>query len=98
MCNMRTTLTIDDRTDAQLRRIAAKQGFSYKEIVNLALQEGLARLEVTEASPVYKVRTNDYGVRRGVDEDRLNQIEDELAIERVIEQTDGGTPHNEDKA
>ena len=81
---MRTTLTVDDKIDARLRRIAAEQGYSYKDIVNLALLKGLARLEVREAPPAFVPCTKDYGLRPGVDEERLNQMEDELAIDEEL--------------
>ena len=46
---MRTTLTIDDETDSSLRRISRKQGITYKDVVNRALEEGLKALEARAA-------------------------------------------------
>lgn len=42
---MRTTLTLDDDVAAQLKKLERTQNRSFKEIVNEALREGLARLE-----------------------------------------------------
>jgi hypothetical protein len=42
---MRTTLTLDDDVAAQLERVRSKRGGTFKDIVNDALRQGLARLE-----------------------------------------------------
>ena len=43
---MRTTLTLDDDVARLLERARKRRGVSLKELVNDALREGLARLEV----------------------------------------------------
>lgn len=78
---MRTTLTINDRTDTILRRIAEKQNLSYKDVINRALEEGTKALEAHEAPVHFEVCARDYGIRPGVDEDKLNQLLDELDLE-----------------
>ena len=78
---MRTTLTIGDRTDSRLRRIAREQSRSYKDVINDALALGLAQMEVSEASPAYRVDTFSAGLVPGVDRHKLNQLVDELDSE-----------------
>lgn len=46
---MRTTLTIDDRIDRELRGIVKRTNKPYKQVVNETLQRGLA-------TPVYSKR------------------------------------------
>ena len=75
---MRTTLTINDETDARLRKIAREQNRSYKEVVNEALENGLDGLEVAEPMPDYRVRTKGYGLNPGIDRQKLNQLLDEM--------------------
>lgn len=49
---MRTTLTIDDKTDKALRDIAHKTGKPYKQVVNETLKAGLtAKGSVNKARP-----------------------------------------------
>ena len=79
---MRTTLTINDEIDARLRKIARNQNRSYKEVVNAALAGGLDRLEVAEPEPDYRVETKAYGLRPGIDPQKLNQLLDELETAR----------------
>lgn len=40
---MRTTLTLDDDLAMQLHRVAAQTGRSFKDVVNEAIRQGLAR-------------------------------------------------------
>ena len=78
---MRTTLTIDDRTDAVLRRIAEEQNLPYKDVVNKALAEGVKSLEAHEAPPDFRIRVRDYDILPGVDETKFNQLLDEMETE-----------------
>ncbi len=73
---MRSTLTIDDDTDRILRQLAAREGFSYKEAVNLALEKGLEQLVVTEAAPRYRVEPFDAGFAPGIDPMAMNRLAD----------------------
>ncbi len=75
---MRTTLTIGDEVDTRLRTIAEKQNRSYKDVVNEALSAGLNQMEVSEPAVEYKVRVVDFGLKNGIDENKLNQLYDEI--------------------
>ena len=74
---MRTTLTIEDDVDTRLRTIADRQNRSYKDVVNEALSAGLNQMEVSEPAVGYKVRVADFGLKNGIDENKLNQLYDE---------------------
>ena len=71
---MRTTLTIDDDLAALLERRARELGVSFEEVVNRTIRAGLV-----SASP--KTVPHSFGLRPGVDPDRLNQLADELEAE-----------------
>ena len=75
---MRTTLTIGNDVDARLRTIADKQNRSYKDVVNEALSAGLNQMEVLEPAIEYKVRVANFGLKNGIDENKLNQLYDEV--------------------
>lgn len=75
---MRTTLTIADEIDALVRKVAAEQHRSYKEVVNEALKRGLDHIEVHRAKREYHVQVKDFRLRPGVDPAKLNQLYDEL--------------------
>ena len=74
---MRTTLTLDDRIEQQIKELAVKEKSSFKAITNELLKLGL---EVRESRPVYhfSVDAEDCGFREGIDIEKLNQIYDDL--------------------
>jgi hypothetical protein len=81
---MRTTLTLDDDLAKELQDAARNSGKSFKEIVNETLRHGL----VTGASPArrvprFRVHPKACGFRAGIDITKLNQLVDELEIERA---------------
>ncbi len=74
---MRTTLTLDDRIEQQIKELAVKEKSSFKALANELLKLGL---EARENRPVYhfSVDAEDCGFREGIDPDKLNQIYDDL--------------------
>ena len=78
---MRTTLTLEDTIDRKLRKIAERQRISYKDAVNMVLSRGLQVMEAHEAPIPYEARIKDYCFQPGIDQDRLNQLVDELEVE-----------------
>jgi hypothetical protein len=57
LCYMRTTITLDDDVAALLKRLQKATKQSLKEVVNVALREGLAYLEkLAKPHPAYAVR------------------------------------------
>ena len=80
---MRTTLTLDDDVAAKLRELAQRSGRSFKDIVNDALRRGLSTgAKPLEKSPAFKVRLRACGFRAGIDIGKLNQLVDDLELEK----------------
>jgi Arc/MetJ family transcription regulator len=81
---MRTTLTLDDDVAARLAKLAARRRMSFKETVNTVLRRGLATSESRSAETrPFRVRTFHGAFRPGIDPQRLNQLVDELDIQRL---------------
>ncbi len=80
---IRTTLTLDDDVASKLQKLARRRKLSFKEAVNATLRRGLNSQETAEknAKP-FKVRTFSSEFQPGVDPLKLNQLLDELEIER----------------
>ena len=80
---MRTTLTLDrDVADAlakEMRR--TRQGL--KAVVNDALRRVLRLGGKAPRPPRFAVRPHPFGVRPGIDLDRMNQLVDELDVEEA---------------
>lgn len=76
---MRTTLTISDDLAAQLERLRRERNESMKEIVDLALREGLSHIEAPEKPVRFRTRT----VRLG--RPRLPNLDDVSAALEAIE-------------
>jgi hypothetical protein len=80
---MRTTLTLDDDLAGLLKEKAAKQGVSFKAIVNDTIREALGREAATSRPEAPKTIPHAFGFRPGVDLDKLNQLADDLEAEEV---------------
>lgn len=81
---MRTTLTLDDELAAALHAEARRSGRSFKDVVNETLRRGLTRGDKPGRGPRrFRVRAKACGFRPGIDLSRLNQLVDELEIERA---------------
>jgi len=89
---MRTTLTLDDDLAEALNRAARLSGQSFKAVVNATLRRGLA--QSASGGPglePFVVEPQSCGWRPGVDPLRLNQLLDELEVERwLTPQSRGG--------
>lgn len=71
---MRTTLTLDDTLAKELKRLAAEEGRSFKEIINQALARGLRG---ESRRPTQRFRQKTYslgGVQEGVDLTKALQL------------------------
>lgn len=80
---MRTTIALDDDIAEKLQAIAQKRRESFRKVVNETLRRGLSGQtpRASEAEP-FKTDTFESPFRAGVDPLRLNQLADELAVER----------------
>lgn len=78
---MRTTLTLDPDVAVRLELEMKRSGEGMKLVVNRALRVGLGMTDkATEPEP-FRVEPHHFGVRPGVDLDRMNQLADELEAE-----------------
>ena len=75
---MRTTLTLDQDVAASLEREKRRTGKGLKAIVNDALRRGLRVGGTPPRHPRFEVRPHAFGVKPGIDLDRMNQLVDEL--------------------
>lgn len=81
---MRTTLTLDPDVAAQLERLQRAQNRSFKDLVNAALREGLARLEQGPVRSRVRFRTKPLELGRC----RLGSIDDVSEVLSVAEGED----------
>ena len=81
---MRTTLTLDDDLAQQLKELARGSDRSFKEITNEAIRRGLSVGDPPAKKPEpFRVQAKACGFKSGVDPLKLNQIYDDLEIERL---------------
>lgn len=81
---MRTTLTLDDDLAAELRERAHRTGRSFKEIVNEALREGLARAARRAPAKPYRLRPSRMGdIAPGLEADRMLALADRIHDEEA---------------
>jgi hypothetical protein len=73
---MRTTVTLDPDVAAKLKQAARDSGVSFKEVLNSTVRRGFERTEV-KPKP-YRVRTQNLGVRPGVNLDKALQLAGEM--------------------
>lgn len=75
---MRTTLTLDDRLAAELKRLSADTGRPFKNVVNDTLRAGLQRGKKFAAAP-YRLRPSALGAPLVAGRmDKALQLADEL--------------------
>jgi len=83
---MRTTLTLDDDLAETLARMARRDDRSFKDVVNETLRRGLLTgerpAEVSRAA--FEVHPEACGFLPGVDPLRLNQLVDEMEVDRFV--------------
>ena len=75
---MRTTLTLDRDVAEGLEKEMRRTGRGLKATVNEALRRGLRLSGKSPRPPRFEVRPHAFGVRPGIDLDRMNQLADEL--------------------
>jgi len=86
---MRTTVTLDDRLAAELKRVSAHTGRPFKEVINEAIRAGLAVREQPPPTP-YRLRPSSLSAPRvEATLDKALQFADELedaALLSMLEQ------------
>jgi hypothetical protein len=81
---MRTTLTLDRDVAEHLKREIRRTGRGLKALVNEALRRGLSIGGKPPRVPRFEVHPHEFGVKAGIDLDRMNQLVDELEAEEAI--------------
>lgn len=71
---MRTTVTLDDDVEAQLRREMKRTGKTFKESVNDALREGLARRHAASRVKPFVVEARPMGTVPGLDYSNVSEL------------------------
>jgi hypothetical protein len=77
---MRTTLTLDPDVAERLAGETRRTGRSFKAVVNDAIRLGLGLTRRRPRGPRFTVEPHAFGLRPGIDPDRLNQLVDELEV------------------
>jgi hypothetical protein len=78
---MRTTLTLDPDVAERLASETRRTGKSLKAVVNDAIRRGLGLSGRQPKAPRFTVQPHAFGLRPGIDPDRLNQLIDELEVD-----------------
>jgi len=82
---MRTTLTLDDDLAGLLKERARELGIPFKEAVNRTIRAGLGKAASARRRPAPKTIPHSFGLRPGIDLDKLGQLADELEAEAFAE-------------
>ena len=88
MLFMRTTLTLDSDVEQLLQREMRRTNSGMKAVVNDALRRGLGWRGKPPRPPRFKVVPHAFGLKPGVDRDRLNQLVDDMETEEIARQYD----------
>ena len=80
---MRTTLTIDDRVDKELKEIAKRTNKSYKQVVNETLHRGLAAPSYSKRK--YRLKPSSLGEPDPIyDLSKSLQLADQIEDEELV--------------
>jgi Arc/MetJ family transcription regulator len=72
---MRTTITLEDDVAAALKRLGKGRGLKFKDLVNLALREGLKNLATpNKTRRQFRTRAVDLGSCRTANVDNIGEI------------------------
>lgn len=80
---MRTTLTLERDVADRLKMEIRRSGKAMKAVVNDALRRGLGLGGKSAPPPRFEVRPHAFGLKPGIDLDRVNQLADELESEET---------------
>ena len=78
---MRTTLTLDRDVAERVIKEMRRTGKGLKATINDSLRRGLNIAGKVPRAPRFQVHPHAFGVRPGIDLDRINQLVDELDVE-----------------
>jgi hypothetical protein len=77
-------LTLDRDVADYLKKEMRQTGQGLKVTINEALRRGLRIAGKPPRSPYFEVRPHAFGVKPGIDLDRMNQLADELEAEETV--------------
>ena len=80
---MRTTLSLDPDVAERLKAEMRRTGKGLKAAVNEALRHGLGMMGKPAGPRPFRVQPHDFGLKPGIDRDRMNQLVDELEAEET---------------
>lgn len=83
MTHVRTTVTLDDDVFAELRKIAAERGVTFKEALNSTLRRGL-QPPTTATKKGYRLPRIDLGLRPGIDLDKALALAGDLEDGEIL--------------
>ena len=75
---MRTTVTIDDTVEKQLRRYAGQHSLKFKQALNEILRKGLAKAEDLQKSKAYRTKPKNVGLKPGLNYDNVAELLEQL--------------------
>jgi hypothetical protein len=84
---MRTTVTLDHDAEQLLRDAMQRTRRGFKATLNQAIRKGLGDAAGAPDEAPYKVQAKALGLRAGIDSARLNQLDDDLALDAFLETT-----------
>jgi hypothetical protein len=72
---MRTTITLEDDVAASLKRLGKERGLKFKDLVNLALRQGIQNLTTpAKKRKVFQTRSADLGACRITNVDNIAEF------------------------
>ena len=72
---MRTTITLEDDVAASLKRLGKRRGLKFKDLVNLALREGIkCMMAPVKKRSVFRTRSVDLGSCRTANVDNVAEV------------------------
>lgn len=71
---MRTTVTIEDSVEKQLRQYAGKHSRKFKQALNEVLRKGLAEANKPQKAKAYKTKPKKIGLKSGLNYDNVSEL------------------------
>jgi hypothetical protein len=81
---MRTTLTLDPDVAMKLKKRMDEEKLTLKETVNQTLRFGFKAVAKEKKRAPFKVIPHSFGFKPGIDQNKLNQLVDELEAEEYV--------------
>jgi len=72
--DVRTTITLDPDTIAQVREAMRQSGRSFKDTINDAIRTGLTSPQCSGAKPEFRIRAQALGLRPGLSYDNVAEL------------------------